>query len=342
MISRDSGLVYGYNSPIYLIHFDLANKKSTHTLIRPQGKYLDMVYFQKHNCGYLYDDETQSTIKYDHISKVFKTVMKGQLLLIQGKLLRKDKDENLLYIRTGKKQITIVNALINTTDFTQINVTNPNVNFNDEYFQIQDFCPFSDNKIAVCCNQGLILIYQRSSDQSFILMTSHQLTDQSMQSYSQSVTCASVTLSTHSNQFLITIATKTNQNKLGNLHVLKLDLNIAKPLIVQKNIVDFSEAVYSRDQESFFYEILSYADNSGVNYFYCYQRYGNNKLIVFVLDGGKQIGEKKKLVLEELAQLDLHKGLVGKSQIQYDDGSAWSIDSQNVVKRVCCLSNFRK
>jgi hypothetical protein len=128
MIDRNQGIVYGYNSPIYLINFDPSTQASMEQKLKSEGKYLDMIYYQRHKIGYLYDDNIQTTLKYDHVKREFKIVMKGQLLLIQGKLFRKDEAERYLFVRTGKNQITVVSSQMNTTDFKQINVPkSPNV-----------------------------------------------------------------------------------------------------------------------------------------------------------------------------------------------------------------------
>jgi hypothetical protein len=49
--------------------------------------------------------------------RTFKTVMKGQLMLVQGKLFRRDSQGKFLFIRTGKNQITVVSSLMNTVQF---------------------------------------------------------------------------------------------------------------------------------------------------------------------------------------------------------------------------------
>lgn len=351
MIGHDQGIVYGYNSPIYLMNFNSSTQTNMVHKLKSTGKYLDMLFYKKHQIGYLYDDQIQTTIKYDHRKREFKTVMKGQLLLVQGKLFRKDTDERYLFVRTGKNQITVVSSLMNSTNFKQIDIPkSPNVQAmlgalkekqTAYQHEIQDFYAFGKNKLLVCCNHGYILIYEESIDQKFNLISTHQLNNANFANFSESVTCASVSINPKTqHDFLISIATKNVENRLSQLHILKFDERDLGFNLIQKNIVNFNEAEYSQDPESFFYEVLSFTDMSGTTYFYCYQRYGKNKLIIFVLDLGPD--GKKKSVIEELIQLDLHRGLVGKSQMWVEDGSAWSIDSKNVVKKVCCNSEISK
>ena len=274
------------------------------------GQYLDMVYYPNHQIGYIYDDMIESTLQYNHRDQKCRVVMKGGLPLTQAKLLKKDKESRLLFIRTGKTQITIINAKMNSPAYSQINLKN------FEGTRIQDFQSVSEDRLLTVTDSGHLNIYKEANrDLNFVIEHDHLLTLSPDQK--ECVTCLKVCAKSK----FVALCTKNSQNQLFRLIVMDFSSQ-GKPR--ERYIVDLSCLEYSRHSESYFYDINMdfYLDEDPI--LLCFQRYAENKMIPLVL-------RKKVELVEE--PLDYHTGLFAKCVF---DGRrwVWSVDAYGILKRL--------
>lgn len=79
ILSDDKALLYGRESPLWLIIFSDNPPCYKKEIIRQNGDYLDVVFYQKHQFGYVYEAKEQKVLKFDAKNFNFKTVMQGAL-----------------------------------------------------------------------------------------------------------------------------------------------------------------------------------------------------------------------------------------------------------------------
>ena len=275
-----------------------------------EGQYLDMVYYPKYKLGYIYDDAVQKTFKFNKKTMSFTVAMKGNLFLNQGKLLKKDPDQRLVVIRTGKCQLTVVKSLMNSPDYFQINVEK------EEEEQIKEFQVFKLKeriKILVVTDTGGFYIYgKQRKEVKFLLENKIKI----KLSSEEKVTCSNIC----SKNKYITASTKDAENKLFRLYVLSLEEDCK---LKNRYIVDMRQADYAMKSESYFYEINMDFRLAGFPVLLCYQRLGEGLLVPLVL--------KKQVELME-APIPYHGGLFGKT-VSWE-GWIWSVDTDGVLSKI--------
>lgn len=270
-----------------------------------------MVYFNSLEIGYVYDDQTETMFKFDYKSKIFTAVMKGSLSLNQGKLLRKSRDEEILFVRTGKGEITVLSSLMDSTNYHQIQL------FSSKNHSIVDFNSLDFCRVISVSDLGEIVLGEKveKEELEFKVLERYQLD----LFENEEVTCLGISRCSK----YISISTKNGTgNHLSRLFFLKLSKNSKNDgQIIERFIVDMRKAEYSLKPESHFYEInMDLVNKNGDIVLLCYQRYGGNYLIPLIF---------KKNYLETYSDpLKIHNGLFGNASPTPDFDSVWSIDAK--------------